>query len=88
MQTDGSHAAGLNYVPYDGYIAELHRGEMVLNASNTQSLKDDLVEGLKEVLQGGSFGGGTIIVQSILDGRVIGETSYEYNQNKARMYGI
>ena len=61
---------------------------MVLNASNTQSLKDDLVEGLKEVLQGGNFGGGTIIVQSVLDGRVIGETSYEYNQNKARMYGI
>lgn len=88
MQTDGSHAAGLNYVPYDGYIAELHRGEMVLNASNTQSLKDDLVEGLKEILQGGNFGNGTIIVQSVLDGRVIGETSYEYNQNKARMYGI
>ena len=29
---DGSHAGGLNYVPYDGYIAELHRGERVLTA--------------------------------------------------------
>lgn len=29
---DGSHADGLRYVPFDGYIAELHRGERVLTA--------------------------------------------------------
>lgn len=29
---DGSHYGGLPYVPYDGYIAELHRGERVLTA--------------------------------------------------------
>ena len=29
---NGSHASGLSYVPYDGYIAELHRGETVLTA--------------------------------------------------------
>ena len=28
----GSHAAGLDRVPYDGYIAELHANEAVLNA--------------------------------------------------------
>ncbi|SHJ64714.1 phage tail tape measure protein, TP901 family, core region [Hathewaya proteolytica DSM 3090] len=27
---DGSHYNGLNYVPYDGYKARLHKGEMVL----------------------------------------------------------
>ena len=27
---DGSHAQGLDYVPFDGYIAELHQGEMVV----------------------------------------------------------
>ena len=27
---DGSHAGGLRYVPFDGYLAELHRGEAVL----------------------------------------------------------
>lgn len=32
----GSHAAGLSYVPYDGYIAELHRGERVLTASEAK----------------------------------------------------
>lgn len=29
---DGSHARGLDYVPYDGYIAELHKGERVQTA--------------------------------------------------------
>lgn len=29
---DGSHAGGLSYVPFDGYISELHAGEAVLTA--------------------------------------------------------
>lgn len=29
---NGSHADGLGYVPFDGYIAELHKGERVLTA--------------------------------------------------------
>ena len=29
----------------------------------------------------------TIIVQSVLDGKVIGETAYQYSRNKARAYG-
>ena len=29
---NGSHAAGLDRVPYDGYLAELHADEAVLNA--------------------------------------------------------
>lgn len=36
---DGSHAAGLNYVPYDNYIAELHRGEQVLTASEAAAYR-------------------------------------------------
>ena len=31
-KVSGSHASGLDYVPRDGYIAELHRGERVLTA--------------------------------------------------------
>lgn len=30
VQVDGSHATGLGSVPFDGYIGELHRGEMIL----------------------------------------------------------
>ncbi|MDQ7096939.1 hypothetical protein REC12_25415 [Desulfosporosinus sp. PR] len=33
MQAARSHANGLDYVPYDGYIAELHKGERVQRAS-------------------------------------------------------
>lgn len=33
---DGSHAGGLNYVPFDGYRAELHRGEAVLTAQENR----------------------------------------------------
>lgn len=33
---DGSHASGLSYVPYDGYIAELHKGERVLTAKEAK----------------------------------------------------
>lgn len=34
---DGSHAGGLPYVPYDGYIAELHEGEQVLTKMEAQA---------------------------------------------------
>ncbi|MBR5093452.1 MAG: tape measure protein [Oscillospiraceae bacterium] len=36
---DGYHATGLDYVPFDGYIAELHRGEMVVPADAAQALR-------------------------------------------------
>lgn len=54
---NGSHANGLDSVPFDGYRAELHRGEMVLpahvaqsvrgggNAANTERM-ESLIEGL------------------------------------------
>lgn len=32
----GSHADGLDYVPFDGYIARLHRGERVLTAEEAR----------------------------------------------------
>lgn len=34
---DGSHAGGLRSVPWDGYIAELHKDEQVLTASEAKS---------------------------------------------------
>lgn len=36
---DGSHAQGLDYVPFDGYIAELHRGEMVIPRSQADVMR-------------------------------------------------
>lgn len=34
---NGSHANGLDFVPFDGYRAELHRGERVLTASQARN---------------------------------------------------
>ncbi|MDB5937548.1 MAG: hypothetical protein JWQ01_4892 [Massilia sp.] len=36
-QADGSHAGGLNYVPFDGYKAVLHKGERVQTAAQASS---------------------------------------------------
>ena len=80
-KVNGSHAGGLNYVPFDGYIAELHKGERVLtadeargynNRSNNSSYDERPIK---------------IVVQSVLDGKVIGETAYNYNRRKARAGG-
>ena len=37
---DGSNAAGLDYVPFDGYISELHKGEMVVPANIADGLRN------------------------------------------------
>lgn len=80
VNVNGSHAGGLEYVPFDGYIAELHKGERVLTASeaigyNNRSNSEYDERPIK------------IVVQSVLDGKVIGETAYNYNRRKARASG-
>ena len=43
---DGSHANGLDNVPYDGYIAKVHKNEAILTASDAQQwrkIKQDKV---------------------------------------------
>lgn len=37
---DGSHAKGLNYVPFDGYRAILHQGEAVLTKAEAKEYRD------------------------------------------------
>jgi TP901 family phage tail tape measure protein len=45
-QIHGSHAGGLDYVPFDGYVAELHRGERVL--TETEARRSDNAAGDNE----------------------------------------
>ena len=81
MEGGNAHAGGLPYVPYDNYPALLHRGESVMTAADSQGL----LEAVKQIAQN-SNGGGTfnITVQSVLDGRVIGESVTKYQTQKAR----
>lgn len=46
---NGSHASGLDYVPYDGYIAELHKGERIQTADEAQSWRSGLMAAKKAV---------------------------------------
>lgn len=52
--SDGSHAGGLDYVPYNNYVANLHRGEMVLTAKEAENYR-----------RGASGGGGFTVQQTI-----------------------
>lgn len=80
VNVNGSHAGGLEYVPFDGYIAELHKGERVLTASEARGYNNRSNSGYDERPI-------KIVVQSVLDGKVIGETAYNYNRRKARAAG-
>lgn len=46
---DGSHAGGLDYVPFDGYIAELHKGERVQTAREASDWRANLMAAKKAV---------------------------------------
>lgn len=52
--SDGSHAGGLDYVPYNNYVANLHRGEMVLTADEADAYR-----------RGNSGGGSFTVNQTI-----------------------
>lgn len=41
LNISGSHASGLDYVPYDGYVAELHKGERVLTKSENERYSEN-----------------------------------------------
>lgn len=42
---DGSHATGLDYVPFDGYLAELHKGERVLTKQEAEQVRSSQTVG-------------------------------------------
>lgn len=42
---DGSHATGLSYVPYNGYVAQLHEGERVLTKQENRAYTNGRVGG-------------------------------------------
>ena len=79
----GSFAAGLPYVPYDGYQAELHKGETVLNAQNTASL----INSLKDSLATASQPSGPIELVINLDGQQFASATYDARQRESQRRG-
>ena len=69
-EADGSHASGLNYVPFDGYRAILHKGERVLTATEANIYRGTSLQ-QPSVDMGALLGkvGGDVY----LDGRVVGQ---------------
>ncbi len=53
---NGSHAGGLSYVPFDGYRAELHRGERVLTADQARAQDAGMGGPLAVINVQGDFG--------------------------------
>lgn len=74
FNVDGSHKTGLDYVPYDDYIAVLHKGEMVLPADDAADYRS-----------GSSTGGASTTVN--LYPQTVDEATidYIYNRFSARM---
>ncbi len=78
---NGSHAGGLSYVPFDGYVAELHRGERVLTANEAREYRRDEK----------SNGGGVTIVQNIYSqAKTAADLMQEalYQQERAVLLGV
>lgn len=75
---NGSHASGLDYVPFDGYIAELHQGERILTAAEASlsrsygfsgSYGPDVLNAILASNLSGLKAGGNVY----LDGRTVGQ---------------
>ena len=81
--SDGSHASGLPFVPYDGYKAILHRGEAVLNSTSVAELMDAVRRGQPE----GSTTTIVINITETLDGQVLSRRQYKYNQREQMLRG-
>ena len=79
-----SHASGLAYVPYDNYPINAHRGEVLLNANDGGSLLESIRALTSAPAQVQPV---TIVVQSVLDGRKVGESTTTVQLQNRRATG-
>ena len=90
FKIDGSHANGLDYVPFDGYLSELHEGEGILTAEENRiwqrfkngqgSTRNVDYEQLGGLMRDNVRPGGDVF----LNGRVVGEVISQIQGNQYR----
>lgn len=80
------HAAGLPYVPYDGYVAELHKGETILTANSSKNMVSDIVNGLAAVV--GSGASGNITVNLVVDKKILAQTIFDPLKEVGKQRGV
>lgn len=84
---DGSNAKGLMSVPYDNYTALLHRGEMVLTASQARKYRDGDTGGSAEVVGAIQSLKNEMANMKIMVGqRVFGRTVVDYSGRRMNNY--
>lgn len=78
---DGSHAGGLDYVPFNGYMAQLHRGEMVLTASEAADYRSNTLTRSLNALTGAVLanggGGGVYEINVNIDGETAAQILFD-----------
>ena len=76
---NGSNASGLDYVPFDNYIARLHKGETVLNAEDARNYR----------MGGGQSAPIELTINNVteLDGATISRKIYKYNLQQQSYHG-
>jgi hypothetical protein len=88
---DGSHATGLDYVPFDNYLAQLHEGESILTAEEARiwrSFKNGGAsvantidyEAMGGLMRDNIKPGGDVY----LDGRIVGQVISQQQGNSLR----
>lgn len=71
---DSHNAQGLSYVPFDGYVASLHRGERIMTASENRAYS---ASGGITGIQVAQI---TVPISFELDGEVLARKTYSYTQ--------
>lgn len=96
---DGSHASGLDRVPYDGYVAEVHKDEAILNAGEAdwwRSVRQNFALTVpavqtdsqkQDTSRSGEERPIQITTQVVLDGKKVGESVTTYQKNMERASG-
>lgn len=85
---DGTHAKGAWDIPYNNYRARLHRGEMVLTASQARKYRDgegmggttaivSAIQGLRQDMQN---------LQLVVNGKTFGRASVQYGGDRMNGY--